>query len=230
MNDTTTDRIDRRMLTHDLILRTITAQLTADMGDHFTKETIRGFVDEVYDELDNRFRLKRHLATFAHRFSRDRLRALARHEGHIEDHTPVVLFVCGRNDGVSQMAAALFAARVGERAVVHSAGTAPAEELIDEAVLVLNEVGIAMLEAFPKPLTFEVERAADVIVTLDAHDEILIVEDESTQYYAWRTAADHADDLAGYRDLRDALLPLVDGLAAELIDGPLGELTSALQH
>lgn len=224
MTDTTTNRIDRHMLTHDLILRTITAQLAADMGDHFTKETIRGFVEEVYEELDSRFRVKRHLATFAHRFSRDRLRALARHEGHVVDHTPAVLFVCERNDGVSQMAAALFAARVGERAVVHSAGTAPAEELLDETILVLNEVGIAMLEAFPKPLTVEVEREADVIVTLDAHDEVVIVENDTTQYHAWRTADDHDDDLPGYRDLRDALLPLVDDLARGLVDGPLAKI------
>ena len=224
MTDTTTDRIDRHTLTHDLTLRTITAQLAAEMGDHFTKETIRGFVDEVYEELDRRFKVKPHLATFAHRFSRDRLRALARHEGHIVDHTPTVLFVCARNDGVSQMAAALFAARVGERAVVHSAGTAPAEELLDETVLVLNEIGIAMLEAFPKPLTVEIEREADVIVTLDAHDEILVVENDTTQYYAWRTADDHDDDLPGYRNLRDALLPLVDELAGDLVDGPLAEI------
>ncbi len=209
-------RADGIQIARDLLLRTTTAQLAERFEEHFTADTIEGFVDEVLTDLDSRFKVKTHVPTFALRFARDRLDALARHEGKIVGHVPTILFVCQRNDAVSQMAAALFEARVGGAAEVHSAGTRPAADLLDAAVHALHEVGIEMLEAFPKPLTPEIERAADVIVTLDAHDAIEVVESDTTQYHAWRLPADHGDDLESYRALRSELEPLIDGLVADV--------------
>lgn len=210
-------REDGFHIARDLLLRTTTAQLAERFQEHFTDETVRIFVEEVLDELETRFKVQTHVPTFALRFARDRLDALARHEGKIVDHQPNVLFVCQRNDAVSQMAAALFRARVSDRATVHSAGTKPAGELLAAAVHALHEVGLDLLDEFPKPLTLEIERAADVIVTLDAHDSIELVEDDTTQYYAWRISEDHGGDVDSYRALRAELEPLVDGLAGDVV-------------
>jgi hypothetical protein len=51
------------------------------------------------------------------------------------DHRPQVLFVCVHNAGRSQMAAALLAHHGGDRVVVRSAGTAPAEEINEEVTM-----------------------------------------------------------------------------------------------
>ena len=205
-------------LAHHLLRRSTSIRLTERFGDHFTFETISLFVDEVHDELEDRFRIKTHIPTFALRFSHERLEALARHQGHIVDRRPTVLFVCERNDAVSQMAAALFRHRAGDRAIVHSAGTEPAAALLDAAVHALHEVGIEMLDEFPKPLTIEIENDADVIVTLDPHDRIELLEDDTTQYFAWEVPADHSDDIEAYRQLRQTISDRVDELLAAVLD------------
>lgn len=210
-------RADGYRIARDLLVRTTTAQLAERFGEHFTDDTIAGFAEEVFDELEGRFKVQTHVPTFALRFARERLEALASHQGKIVDHRPVVLFVCERNDAASQMAAALLAARAGDRIVVHSAGTRPADELLSAATHALHEVGIELLHAFPKPLTEEIEKVSDVIVTLDAHDAIAVVENDTTRYYAWRTAAEHGADAESYRVLRDQLEPLVDALVEELL-------------
>lgn len=51
-----------------------------------------------------------------------------------ETHTPSVLFVCVKNGGKSQMAAALMRHHAGDRVVVHSAGTKPGTTLNAESV------------------------------------------------------------------------------------------------
>ena len=204
-------------LAKSLARRSTAVRLAERLGDHFTYETVETFVNEVHDELEDRFRIQTHVPTFAHRFARERLEALARHEGRIEDRRPTVLFVCERNDDVSQMAAALFRSRTGDRAVVHSAGTQPAAELHDLAVAVLHEVGIEMLDAFPKPLTVEIEAAADVIVTLDPHDRIDLIPDDTTQYFAWDIPADHDDGIDAYRRLCLSLDGRVEELEAVIL-------------
>jgi phosphate transport system protein len=113
------------------------------------------------------------------------------------------------------MAAALLHAEVGDGAVAHSAGSAPADDLLDEAVHVLAEIGVEMLAGFPKPVTTEIEEAADVIVTLDDHDDIPVV--DGKHYQAWRLADPAPDGLDGYRAVRDDLRARVAELAASLV-------------
>ena len=87
------------------------------------------------------------------------------HEDPVE-----VLFVCVHNAGRSQMAAGLLKLRSEGRIHVRSAGSAPAEEINPNAVAALEELGVDMGEAFPKPLTDEVVRAADVVITMGCGD------------------------------------------------------------
>ena len=59
----------------------------------------------------------------AHRFARERLKALAQYEGLIVKEMPEVLFVCVHNAGRSQMAAGLVKLRSEGRIHVRSAGS-----------------------------------------------------------------------------------------------------------
>lgn len=78
---------------------------------------------------------------------------------------PEALFVCVHNAGRSQMAAALLDHYAEGRVDVRSAGTAPAEEINPAVVQAMAEVGIDISKEFPKPLTDEVVRDADSVIT-----------------------------------------------------------------
>ncbi len=200
---------------HPLLLQGIVQRLERDFGDDFTHETIEHYVEDSYRHLASRAKILTHIPAFVDRFSRQRLRALAKNRGTIDDHPAVVLFVCERNDAVSQMAASLFAREAGDRAEAHSAGSSPAGELLDEAVLAMHELDLELLGDFPKPLTVEVEAAADVIVTLDAHDDIAVL--DGKQYRSWNLPDLRDEGIDGYRRMRDELTTRVAELAQEIL-------------
>ena len=104
------------------------------------------------------------------RFARDRLQALAQVQGVTVSDVPEVLFVCVHNAGRSQMAAALLDHHAQGRVHVRSAGSAPADEVNPAVVVAMKEWGIDISREFPKPLTDEVARAADVLVTMGCGD------------------------------------------------------------
>lgn len=80
--------------------------------------------------------------------------------------TPSILFVCVRNGGKSQMAAALLNAAAEGRVVAHSAGTDPGPKLNALSVQTLAEVGIDMSGGHPKPIDANLLGAVDRVVTL----------------------------------------------------------------
>ncbi|MDJ0770377.1 MAG: PhoU domain-containing protein [Ilumatobacter sp.] len=222
---------------HGLLLRGITNRLSDEFSALLTRDTLEHYVHDSYRELSSKAKILTHIPAFVERFARQRLRALAKNTGVVEGHPPEVLFVCERNDAASQMAAALFTAAAGERASAHSAGAAPSAELVDHAVHALHEIGIDILGEFPKPVSPEIEQAADVIVTLDAHDDVPIV--DGKHYVAWRLPDRHDDGIDGYRALRDELETKVADLIAEVVppapppthvafDADLAELESLL--
>jgi protein-tyrosine-phosphatase len=83
---------------------------------------------------------------------------------------PEVLFVCVHNAGRSQMAAALLDHHAGGRVRIRSAGSEPADQINPAVVTVMNEIGLDLTKEFPKPLTNDAARAADVIVTMGCGD------------------------------------------------------------
>ena len=70
----------------------------------------------------------------------------------------------------AQMAAGLVKLRSEGRIHVRSAGSAPADEVNPAVVQAMTEIGVDMSEEFPKPLTDEVVRAADVVITMGCGD------------------------------------------------------------
>ena len=133
----------------------------------------------------------------------------------MHEDTVEVLFVCVHNAGRSQMAAGLLKLRSEGWIQVRSAGSAPAEEINPNAVVALEELGVDMGEAFPKPLADEVVRAADVVVTMGCGDACPIY--PGKRYEDWELDDPAGQDLETVRRIRDELDRRVQKLISELL-------------
>jgi protein-tyrosine-phosphatase len=189
-------------------------RLAEEFAGIFSQETIARYMAESTDLLGEA-RISVFVPVLAHRFTRERLKALAQAEGIVDKDQPEVLFVCVQNAGRSQMAAALLKLRSGGRINVRSAGSTPAEEINPNAVEALEEVGVDMSEAFPKPLTDEVVRAADVVITMGCGDACPIY--PGKKYEDWVLDDPAGQDLETVRRIRDELDERVQKLVSELL-------------
>ncbi|QSZ48243.1 low molecular weight phosphatase family protein [Arthrobacter sp. D5-1] len=79
---------------------------------------------------------------------------------------PAVLFVCSKNGGKSQLAAALMRELAGDNVTVYSAGTKPGAALNAQSVESLAELGIDVTGEYPKPVTDEVLDTVDAVIVL----------------------------------------------------------------
>ena len=133
----------------------------------------------------------------------------------MSNDVPEVLFVCVHNAGRSQMAAGLTRLRSQERIRVRSAGSAPAEEINPNAVAVLEELGIDITDEFPKPLTDDGVRAADVVITMGCGDACPIY--PGKRYEDWELDDPAGQDLATVRRIRDEIDERVQALVGRLL-------------
>jgi arsenate reductase len=81
-------------------------RLAEEFAGVFSQETIARYMAESQDLLGES-KINVFVPVLAHRFTRERLKALAQVEGSIVKEQPEVLFVCVHNAGRSQMAAGL---------------------------------------------------------------------------------------------------------------------------
>jgi arsenate reductase (thioredoxin) len=137
-------------------------------------------------------------------------------EASIVKEQPEVLFVCVHNAGRSQMAAGLVKLRSEGRIHVRSAGSDPASEVNPAVVEAMQELGVDMSEEFPKPLTDEVVRAADAVITMGCGDACPIY--PGKRYEDWELDDPADQDLEAVRRLRDEIDGRVQKLIAELLD------------
>lgn len=86
--------------------------------------------------------------------------------------TASVLFVCVRNGGKSQMAAALTNAAANGQVVAYSAGTDPGTTLNALSVQSLAEVGVDMSGGQPKPIDPDLLHTVDRVVTLGREAQV----------------------------------------------------------
>ena len=134
---------------------------------------------------------------------------------------PEVLFVCVQNAGRSQIAAGLITLHSAGQVHVRSAGSNPADEINPLVSQVMAEIGVDLADAFPKPLTDEVVRAADVVVTMGCGDACPILPGKRYEDWVVGDPAE-ADSLDEVRAIRDD----IDGRVRQLID-ELGLTASA---
>ncbi|GAB2731382.1 arsenate reductase ArsC [Nocardioides pakistanensis] len=188
------------LLSFENAMEQVTRDLAHYYADCFGLETVRRCVEESYDLLASTARVRAHLVPLTSNFARDRLASLAKAEGLTTSEVPQVLFVCVQNAGRSQMAAALLADKVGDRVDVRSAGSAPAADVHPTVHRAMEEVGIDLSTAYPKPLTDETVRAADVVVTMGCGDACPVY--PGKRYLNWELSDPAATDLDGVRLLR----------------------------
>jgi arsenate reductase len=189
-------------------------RLAEEFAGIFSRETIERYIAESTDLLGGS-KITVFVPVLVHRFTRERLRALAQADRKIVKEMPEVLFVCVQNAGRSQMAAGLVRFRSGDRVHVRSAGSDPAETINPAVVEAMAELGVDMSEEFPKPLTDEVVRAADVVITMGCGDACPIY--PGKRYEDW-AVDDPADaDLDGVRRIRDKIDRRVQVLIGELL-------------
>jgi arsenate reductase (thioredoxin) len=103
---------------------------------------------------------------------------------------PEILVVCTHNAGRSVAARVLLDHYGGGRLAVRSAGSAPGEHVNPAVAQLLAERGLDVSKEFPKPLTDEAARSADVIVTMGCGDACPVF--PGTRYLDWEL-----DDPAG---------------------------------
>jgi protein-tyrosine-phosphatase len=128
---------------------------------------------------------------------------------------PEVLFVCVHNAGRSQMAAGLVQLRSEGRIRVRSAGSDPAEVINPAVVEAMEEVGGDLAEEFPKPLTDEAVRAADVVITMGCGDACPVY--PGKRYEDWTLDDPAGQDLEIVRRIRDEIDVRVRTLVGELL-------------
>jgi protein-tyrosine-phosphatase len=181
--------------------RTVSS-LAREFEGIFGRETIARFVQEALDRWPQAT-ITDHLPLLAHRFSRERLRALGVAEGKITKERSEVLFVCVHNAGRSQMAAALLEHHAKGRVAVRSAGSTPAEEINPAVVEAMRELGLDLSKAYPKPLTDEFVRASDVVITMGCGDACPIY--PGKRYEDWELEDPAGKTLEQVRPIRDEL-------------------------
>ena len=192
----------------------LTESLVDDFIGVFSHETIERYVSESVDLLGGA-RFSDFVPVLSYRFARERLKALAQAEGIVTKEQPEVLFVCVHNAGRSQMAAGLVRLRSGGQIHVRSAGRDP-EDTINPAVIeAMAEIGVDMSEEFPKPLTDEVVRAADVVITMGCGDACPIY--PGKRYEDWALEDPAGQDLDAVRQIRDDLDGRIRILVGELV-------------
>jgi len=128
---------------------------------------------------------------------------------------PVVVFLCIHNSGRSLAARVLLEHLAQGRVEVFSAGSEPGDCLNPAVVAVLTERGLDTSKEFPKPLTDEIARAADVIVTMGCGDSCPVY--PGKRYLDWELddpAGKPADDV---RPIVDEIDRRVHALLTELV-------------
>jgi arsenate reductase (thioredoxin) len=213
---TTTDGpVDHALIAPETALQRIADDLAARFRGIFAAQTVERYVFESYTALARTARIKRFLVPMTETFARDRLIALAQSEGSVEKPVPEVLFVCVHNAGRSQMAMAMMQARGEGRVHVRSAGSAPGDEINPLVVEALAEIGLDLEGAFPKPLTDDVVRAADYVITMGCGDACPIY--PGKRYLDWELADPANEDLETVRAIRDEVGRRVDGLLEQIV-------------
>jgi arsenate reductase len=127
---------------------------------------------------------------------------------------PEVLFVCVHNAGRSQMAAALLDHHAAGRIRVRSAGSAPADSINPAVVTAMDELGLDLAKEFPKPLTSEAVRSADVVITMGCGDACPIF--PGKRYLDWQLPDPAGKTIDEIRPIRDEIDHRVRELLAEL--------------
>jgi arsenate reductase (thioredoxin) len=195
------------------LIRHVAARVRDDFAGIFGPETVERFIADSYSAL-SKSKVQSFVPLFVERFTRDRLRALAKVEGLMASDAPSVVFLCVHNAGRSQMAAGWLQYLASDDVHVFSGGSDPESEVNPAAVEAMAEVGIDISREFPKPWTDEIVRAADVIVTMGCGDACPVF--PGKRYEDWEVDDPAGKSVEDVRKIRDDIEGRVRNLVAEI--------------
>ena len=135
------------------------------------------------------------------------------------DHRPSVLFVCVKNGGKSQMAAALMRQLAGDAVEVHSAGTNPGDRLNEQSAQAVEELGATFAGEHPKPIDPAVLALVDRVIVTGGDARVDPLPGMVGQIEVWETdepAERGIEGMERMRLVRDDLQRHVTDLAAEM--------------
>ena len=175
-------------------------------------DVVASIVRESYTGLARAARVTAHLVPLTERFARQRLSDLERDR---DGSVPQVLFVCVANAGRSQLAAALVNQHAGGRVVARSAGSTPAADVHPNVRPLLEEIDApTAATAFPKPLTDDAVRAADVVITMGCGDVCPVI--PGVRYEDWAVGDPALASPEGVAAIRDDIAARVQRLLTDL--------------
>jgi protein-tyrosine-phosphatase len=189
--------------------------LTYQYDGVFSRQTVQRKVEAAHDTLGPVAKFPNFLPILTQRFARDQLLAAAQAEGKIATSVPEILFVCVHNAGRSQMAAALAKHLSAGKVHVRSAGSQPDQQIYPLTIQALAERGVEITEAFPKPLTDDVVRAADVIITMGCGDACPVL--PGKRYEDWEVADPAGQPIQVVRAIRDDIQARVTTLLGQVL-------------
>lgn len=185
--------------------------LAARYRGTFNRQTVVRCVHESHDLLEQTSGTHL-LASRTARFASDRLDD--RESAKREKASKTVLFVCVQNAGRSQLAAGILRQLAGDRVTVRTAGSAPASDVRTAVVTALDEIGVPLGGEFPKPLTDEAVKTADVVITMGCGDACPIF--PGRRYEDWDLEDPVGKPLSTVREIRDDIDRRVRALLANL--------------
>ncbi|PKQ33479.1 MAG: ArsR family transcriptional regulator, partial [Actinobacteria bacterium HGW-Actinobacteria-11] len=187
-------------------------ELAAEIPD-LDPDVVLTIVRESYTALARTARVTSALVPLTERFARQRLADLTRDR---DASVPQVLFVCVANAGRSQLAAALVNTLAAGKVVARSAGSAPADIIHPHVRSILAEIeGDRAAERFPKPLTDDAVRAADVVITMGCGDVCPII--PGVRYDDWAVGDPALASREGVEAIRDDIAARVRALVDDLL-------------
>jgi arsenate reductase (thioredoxin) len=202
----------------DAILERMARELTGQYPT-LSPDLVTHIIRESYASLARGAGVRAHLVVTAERFARQRLDDIVvALQPTVAPHPPQVLFVCVANAGRSQLAAALLRHYAGDAVVVRSAGSAPADDVHAAVRAILADLADdSDGSAYPKPLTDDAVRAADVIITMGCGDTCPIL--PGKRYEDWTVGDPALASPEGVLAIREELESRVRDLLADLLAG-----------
>jgi arsenate reductase len=131
---------------------------------------------------------------------------------------PEILVVCTHNAGRSVAARLLLDHYGAGRVTVRSAGSTPGDRINPAVAAILTQRGLDVSKEFPKPLTDEAARRADVIITMGCGDACPVF--SGKRYIDWDLTDPAGKPIDEVRPIVDDIDHRAQALLAELLDDP----------
>lgn len=132
---------------------------------------------------------------------------------------PSVLFVCVKNGGKSQMAAALTRKKAAHAIDVFSGGTQPGDSLNEESRKSVEAVGASFDGEYPKPIDPDLLRSVDRVVIVGGSAQVDAVEGMRGVIETWDIDEPSLRGIEGEERMtliREEISKRVDTLIAQL--------------